>query len=110
MGRPSSHADVFAAIAEPRRRSIIELLGREGEQPVGALVVALDLPQPVVSKHLAVLREVGIVAVTRRGRERVYRLSPRQLKAVHDWVSTFEKHWTHQLGRIKRRAESLGKE
>lgn len=110
MGRPSSHGDAFAAIAEPKRRSIIELLSREGEKPVGALVVALDVPQPVVSKHLAVLREAGIVAVTRRGRERVYRLSPHQLKVVHDWVSTFERHWTRQLGRIKRRAESLGDE
>lgn len=106
MARAATTTDVFNAIAESRRRDIIDVLGREGEKPVGDLVLALGLPQPVVSKHLAVLREVGIVAVERRGRERVYRLKGEELKAVHDWVKVFEKHWSHQLHRIKQRAEA----
>lgn len=106
MARAATTADVFNAIAEARRRDIIDVLGREGEKPVGDLVLALGLPQPCVSKHLAVLREVGIVAVERRGRERVYRLNAGELRAVHDWVKSFERHWSQQLDRIKARAEA----
>src|SRR4051794_15775675 len=106
MARAPTTSDVFNAIAEPRRREIIaELAG--GERPVGDLVRALRLPQPAVSKHLGVLRQVGVVAVTRRGRERVYRLEAQELKAVHDWVKPYERFWTHQLDRIKERAERL---
>lgn len=106
MPRSPVHSDAFNAIAEPRRRQIIEHLARHGEQPVTALVEALDLAQPSVSKHLAVLRQVGIVAVTRRGRERVYRLEPRELKVVHDWAGSFERLWSHQLSRVAERAAS----
>src|SRR5438876_2664193 len=104
MPRVAASNDVFSAIAEPRRRKIIALLGG-GEQPVGDLVRALRIPQPAVSKHLGVLRRVRIVSVSRRGRRRVYRLNPRELKPVHDWVKNYERFWSHQLDRIKARAE-----
>ena len=101
---------MFAAIAEPKRREIVELLARRGEQPVNDLVARLALSQPAVSKHLAVLRNVGLVAVKRRGRERLYSVNARELKAVHDWTKTFERFWDHQLDRLKERAEALARE
>jgi DNA-binding transcriptional ArsR family regulator len=103
-------ADVFNAIAEPRRRKIIELLARRGALAVGTLVVTLGLPQPAVSKHLSVLRKVGLVAVTKQGKQRVYNLEAGKLKTVHDWVKAFEGLWDHQLGRIKERAERQTRE
>jgi DNA-binding transcriptional ArsR family regulator len=105
MARAATTTDVFNAIAEPRRRQIIEFLARRGALPVGTLVVAVGLPQPAVSKHLGVLRKVGVVSVDRSGRQRVYRLNARQLKLVYDWAKMFEQFWTHQLDRIKQRAE-----
>ena len=109
MPRAATTADVFNAIAEPRRRQIIEVLARRGALAVGALVVALEMSQPAVSKHLGVLRKVGLVSVTKRGQQRVYLLEARQLKAVHDWTKRFEQHWSHQLDRIKARAERTTK-
>jgi DNA-binding transcriptional ArsR family regulator len=105
MARASSASDVFNAIAEPRRRQIIELLSRRRGLAVGAIVLALGLPQPSVSKHLGVLREVGLVSVSRHGQSRVYELNFEQLRPVYDWVKTFERHWGHQLDRIRERAE-----
>lgn len=105
MPRAATTTDVFNAIAEPRRRQIIELLARRGELAVGALVLALGLPQPSVSKHLGVLLEVGVVSVDKSGRQRVYRLNAQELKSVYDWAKAFEHFWSHQLDRIKERAE-----
>ena len=105
MPRAPTTSDVFNAIAEPRRRQIVELLARRGKMAVGMLVVTLGLPQPAVSKHLGVLRKVGLVAVIKQGQERVYSLEAEKLKAVHDWVKAFERLWDHQLDRIKERAE-----
>lgn len=105
MARAAVTADVFNAIAEPRRREIIDVLARGGSQAVGAVVTRVGLPQPVVSKHLGVLREVGIVTVSRDGRRRLYRLEAAALRPVHEWTGTFEQHWRGQLDRIKRRAE-----
>jgi DNA-binding transcriptional ArsR family regulator len=105
MPRASTTTDVFNAIAEPRRRQIVELLAQRGALAVGALVLTLGLPQPAVSKHLGVLRKVGVVAVIKQGRERVYNLEAEKLKTVHDWVKAFERLWDHQLDRIKERAE-----
>lgn len=110
MPRAATTSDVFNAIAEPRRRQIIELLASRGALAVGAVVVALGLPQPAVSKHLAVLHRVGIVAATRDGRQRLYQLETRELKQVHAWVSKFERLWAHQLERIKNRAERVVRE
>jgi DNA-binding transcriptional ArsR family regulator len=105
MPRAATTTDVFNAIAEPRRREIIDLLFNGKEHPVGELVVRLRMPQPAVSKHLGVLRKVGIVSVSKRGQLRLYRLNAKELKPVHDWVKTYERFWTHQLDRIKERAE-----
>jgi DNA-binding transcriptional ArsR family regulator len=112
MARAATTTDVFNAVAESRRRDIIDLLAKRGEEghAVGDLVLALQLPQPTVSKHLGVLRKVGIVAVSRRGRERVYSLNAHELKPVHDWIQAYERFWTHQLDRIKQRAERMAKE
>ncbi|HEV3341998.1 MAG TPA: metalloregulator ArsR/SmtB family transcription factor [Pirellulales bacterium] len=110
MPRAPTTADVFNAIAEPRRRQIVELLARRGALTVGALVVTLGLPQPAVSKHLGVLRKVGVVAVAKQGRERVYTLQAEKLKTVHDWAKAFEDLWGHQLDRIKERAERRARE
>jgi DNA-binding transcriptional ArsR family regulator len=110
MPRAPTTSDVFNAIAEPRRRQILELLARRGALAVGTLVVALGLPQPVVSKHLGVLRRVGVVAVAKQGKQRVYNLEAEKLKTVHDWVTAFEELWGHQLDRIKQRAEYRARE
>jgi DNA-binding transcriptional ArsR family regulator len=105
MPRAATTSDVFNAIAEPRRREIIDLLVNGKEQAVGDLVLRLRMPQPAVSKHLGVLRKVGLVSVSKHGQLRKYRLNARELKPVHDWVKTYERYWTHQLDRIKERAE-----
>ncbi len=105
MPRAATTTDVFNAIAEPRRREIIDLLVDGDEHAVGEIVHALRMPQPSVSKHLGVLRKVGIVSVTTRGQLRLYRLDPKELKPVHDWVKKYERFWAHHLDRIKERAE-----
>jgi len=110
MARAATTSDVFNAIAERRRRKIIDLLAGRGEQAVGDLVAALRIPQPAVSKHLSVLRTVRLVSVNRRGRRRLYRLNPRQLKPVHDWTKMYEKFWSHQIDRIKARAEQRARQ
>jgi len=110
MARASTTTDVFNAIAEPRRRQIVDLLAKRGALAVGTLVAVLGLPQPAVSKHLGVLRTVGVVSVTKDGRQRLYQLEAERLKHVHDWVKGFEHLWTHQLDRIKERAERKAKQ
>jgi DNA-binding transcriptional ArsR family regulator len=110
MPRAQTTSDVFNAIAEPRRREIVELLAQRGPQTVGTLVVAIGLAQPAVSKHLGVLRKVGVVVVTKQGQQRVYNLEAEKLKTVHDWVKHFEGLWGHQLDRIKERAEQRARE
>ena len=86
------------------------MLAANGEQVVGEMVRSLGMTQPTVSKHLGVLRSVRLVSVRSRGRLRVYRLNPRPLKAVHDWVKFYERFWTHQIGRIKQRAEQKARQ
>ena len=103
----STTTDVFTALAEPRRRAIIDLLASKGALAAGAIVLALGLPQPAVSKHLAVLREVGVVSVEKQGTQRMYSLNPSELKAMYDWLKMFEHLWSHKLDRIKERAERL---
>src|SRR6202041_2976910 len=110
MARATTTSDVFNAIAEPRRGEIIDLLVNGKEHAVGDLVLRLRMPQPAVSKHLGVLRKVGVVSVIKRGQHRMYKLNPAELKPVHDWVKTFERYWTHQLGSIKERAERKARE
>jgi DNA-binding transcriptional ArsR family regulator len=105
MPRAATTSDAFNAIAERRRREIIDVLVDGQPHAVGEVVERLRMPQPAVSKHLGVLRQVGLVAVTKHGRLRLYRLNARELKPVHDWVKTYERFWTHQLKRIKERAQ-----
>jgi DNA-binding transcriptional ArsR family regulator len=96
MARAATTADAFNAIAEPRRRQILDVLA-EGERPVNDLVRRLGLGQPQVSKHLRVLREVGAVDVRSQGRERLYRLNGRALKPIHDWVKDYEQTWSDRF-------------
>ena len=110
MARAATTSDVFNAIAEPRRREIIELLAGGQTRAVGDLVNALRIPQPAVSKHLGVLRKVGIVTVAKQGQHRLYQLNAQELKPVHDWVKNFERFWSHHVDRIKERAERIAKE
>ena len=110
MPRAQTTSDVFNAIAEPRRRQIVGLLARRGALAVGTIVAALGLPQPAISKHLGVLRKVGIVEVIRQGKQRVYSLEAEKLRIVHDWVKAFETLWGHQLDCIKERAERRARE
>jgi len=105
MARAATTTDVFNAIAEPRRRAIVDLLVDGKDHAVGDVVIKLRMAQPAVSKHLAVLRKVGVVAVSRRGKHRLYRLNAKELKPVHDWVKDYERFWTNHLDRIKERAE-----
>jgi DNA-binding transcriptional ArsR family regulator len=106
VARAATTSDVFNAIAEPRRRQIIDLLAVGDAYPVSELVERLRLPQPTVSKHLSVLRKVGIVSVTTSGPLRLYRLETAGLKPVHDWIKQYEQFWAHQIDRIKERAEA----
>ena len=99
MARAATTADVFNAVAEPRRRDILGVLAG-GERPVGDLVRELGLAQPQVSKHLRVLREVGAVDVRDDGRRRLYRLNGRALKPIHDWVSAYEGLWEERFEAI----------
>ena len=89
MARAATTTDPFNAVAEPRRRQILDVLAG-GERPVNDLVARLQMSQPVVSKHLRVLREVGLVDVREEGRQRIYRLNGRSLKPIHDWVKRYE--------------------
>src|ERR671921_2663424 len=99
MARAATTTDAFNAVAEPRRRQILDAL-TGGERPVNDLVRALGLPQPQVSKHLRVLREVGAVEVRDQGRQRLYRLNGRALKPIHDWVRHYERWWSERLGQL----------
>ncbi|MGC2162135.1 MAG: metalloregulator ArsR/SmtB family transcription factor [Silvibacterium sp.] len=110
MARAATTADVFNAIAEPRRREILGLLNNGKEWAVGDVVARVKIGQPAVSKHLGVLRKVGVVTVVKRGQHRLYRLDGAQLKTIHDWAKTFERYWNHQLDRIKQRAEQKAME
>jgi DNA-binding transcriptional ArsR family regulator len=96
MARAATTADAFNAVAEPRRREILDVLAR-GESTVNALVERLGVAQPVVSKHLRVLREVGLVQVRDEGRQRIYRLDAGPLREVFDWVKDYEQLWTERF-------------
>ena len=109
MARAATTSDAFNAVAESRRREILELLAT-GERSVGELVVRLGLEQPSVSKHLGVLRNVGLVRVRRHGRQMLYQTNPDAIRPLYEWTKTFERLWAHQLLRIKERAEQKQQE
>jgi len=99
MARAATTADAFNAVAEPRRRQILDVLAG-GERPVNDLVAELGLPQPLVSKHLRVLREVGLVDRRDVGRQRMYRIDGHPLKPIHDWVKNYERSWSERFDRL----------
>jgi DNA-binding transcriptional ArsR family regulator len=104
MARAATTSDAFNAVAEPRRREILNYLALQ-ERPVGEIVDALEMEQPSVSKHLRVLKEVGLVYARREGRQIFYRTNAEAIRPLHEWTGTFERYWRHQLIRVKERAE-----
>ena len=106
MARAATTTDAFNAVAEPRRRQILDLLAT-GERPVNDVVRELGLAQPQVSKHLRVLREVGAVEVRSEGRQRLYRLHGQALKPIHDWISAYERTWSDRFGQLDDVLEDL---
>jgi DNA-binding transcriptional ArsR family regulator len=105
MPRASTTSDAFNAVAEPRRRAILNFLALQ-ERPVGDIVASLGLQQPSVSKHLRVLRDVHLVHVRRDGRRMLYRTNADAIRPLHEWTNTFERFWGHHLSRLKERAEA----
>jgi DNA-binding transcriptional ArsR family regulator len=106
VARAATTTDAFNAVAEPRRRQILDVL-IDGERPVNDLVRVLGLAQPQVSKHLRVLREVGVVEVRDDGRQRLYRLNGHALKPIHDWVTRYERTWSERFDRLDAVLEEL---
>lgn len=106
MARAATTTDAFNAVAEPRRRQILDALVA-GERRVNDLVDLLEISQPQVSKHLKVLREVGLVQVREKGRERIYRLQGRPLKPIHDWVKSYERMWNDRFDALDEVLEEL---
>ncbi|MGA2807220.1 MAG: metalloregulator ArsR/SmtB family transcription factor [Terracidiphilus sp.] len=104
MARAATTSDAFNAVAEPRRREILNYLALR-ERSVGDIVAALSFDQPSVSKHLGVLRDVGLVHVRRDGRHKLYRTNAHAIRPLYEWAGTFERFWQHQLGRVKELAE-----
>jgi DNA-binding transcriptional ArsR family regulator len=109
MARAATTSDAFNAVAEPRRREILDHLV-SGEHSVNDLVVRLRIEQPSVSKHLRVLRDAGLVRVRRHGRQMLYQANAEGIRPLHEWTRTFERLWAHQLTRIKERAEEKTRE
>jgi DNA-binding transcriptional ArsR family regulator len=107
--RAATTSDAFNAVAEPRRREILSYLALK-ERAVGEIVASLRLEQPSVSKHLRVLKDVGLVRVRREGRKMLYKTNADGIRPLHEWAGTFERYWSNQLNRIKIRAEKSGKE
>jgi DNA-binding transcriptional ArsR family regulator len=105
MPRASTTSDAFNALAESRRRDILSFLALQ-ERSVSDIVDAMEMRQPSVSKHLKVLKDVGLVEARREGRQMLYQVNPMAIRPLHEWTSTFERLWKHQLLRIKERAEA----
>lgn len=104
MARAATTSDAFNAVAEPRRREILNLLVVR-EHSVNEIVARLSYDQPSVSKHLKVLRDVGLVHMRCNGRQKLYRTNAEGIRPLHEWTETFERYWSHQLNRVKERAE-----
>src|SRR5947209_15082456 len=97
---------VFEVVAEPNRRRILDLLF-EGERPVGALVDALPISQPAVSKHLRILREAGLVDAAEIGRRRLYRVRPEPLRELDEWLAPYRRLWNRRLDRLERHLDTM---
>ena len=105
MPRAATSSDVFNAVAEPQRRAILEFIAGD-ERSVGEIVDALELAQPSVSKHLRVLKDVGLVSARRNGKQLLFRTHATELRPLHEWAGMFERLWRNQLSRVKERAEA----
>jgi DNA-binding transcriptional ArsR family regulator len=105
VARAATTSDAFNAVAEPRRRDILNYLAMQ-ERSVNEIVDALEMEQPSVSKHLKVLKDVGLVEVRREGRQMLYKVNAMAIRPLHEWTGMFERLWNHQLLRIKERAEA----
>jgi len=101
MSRAAASSDAFQAIAEGNRRELLDIL-RDGEQPVGDLVAATGLSYSLVSQHLGVLLDAGVVARRPEGRQRIYRLDAAPLRVVHDWTAEYERFWEERIARLRR--------
>ena len=108
MARAATTSDAFNAVGDPCRREILNFLALR-ERAVGDIVDALGLEQPSVSKHLRVLRDVGLVQMRRNGRSKLYQTNSEAIRPLHEWAATFERFWKHQLNRVKERAEEENK-
>jgi len=108
MARLATTSDVFNAVAEPQRRQILNLLA-QGERSVNEIVEALGLKQPQVSKHLRVLKQVGLVNVRGAGQQRLYKLNSQGLKPIHEWVTPFEQFWNERFDRLDEFLQELQK-
>jgi DNA-binding transcriptional ArsR family regulator len=106
MARTPTTFDPFNAVAEPKRRKVLEVLGTQ-ELSVNELVERLGWNQPMVSKHLGVLKEVGLVSERRAGRQRLYRVNAERLKPIYDWVAPFERYWSESYDRLDDVLETL---
>jgi len=109
MARAATTSDAFNAVAEPRRRDILNYLAMQ-ERSVNEIVDAMEMEQPSISKHLKVLKDVGLVEARREGRQMLYKVNALGIRPLHEWTSTFERLWNHQLLRIKERAEAKNRE
>ena len=109
MARAATTSDAFNAVAEPRRRDILNYLATQ-ERSVSEIVDAMEMEQPSISKHLKVLKDVGLVEVRREGRQMLYKVIAMAIRPLHEWTSKFERLWNHQLLRIKERAEAKNQE
>ena len=109
MARIPTTYDPFNAVAEPKRRQVLEALGRQ-ELSVNEIVQKLGWNQPMVSKHLAVLKQVGLVSERRVGRQRMYRVNAAQLKPIYEWVAPFERYWSESFDRLDQVLEQMKKE
>jgi len=107
MARAATTSDAFNAVAEPRRRDILAFLAPH-ERPVSDIVAALEMEQPSVSKHLRVLREVGLVRMRQEGRQKLYQTNAVAIRPLHEWTGEFERFWRQTLQRVKERAEAGG--
>ena len=109
MARTPTTFDPFNAVAEPKRRQVLEVLGTQ-ELSVNEIVQKLGWKQPMVSKHLGVLKQVGLVSERRIGRQRLYRVNAARLKPIYDWVAPFERYWSESFDRLDKVLQEMKKE
>ncbi len=104
---PASHQDqpVFRALADPTRRAIIAMLS-DGPRPIADIAAEFDMTRPAIAKHLAILKEGGVISVEAQGRERINRLNPQALKTAADWLNTFDRFWDDRLAALKSLVET----